>query len=110
MAPRQLKIVEVSISSVDGHKDSTDIVTPTETMANVLCDFQEILWSGSTLSVITLNNLGDTSIALTQGQQVGSVEPAEIVSRNDPVFSDIETQVLLCHAKNETEQIQELTL
>ena len=57
----------------------------TEDMANVLCDFQEMLWSGSTQFKIVFNNWGTEPLTLAEGQQVGSVEPADIVPENDPL-------------------------
>ena len=80
--------------------DDIGVVTPTEDMASVMCDFQEMLWSGSNQFKIVLNNWGTKSLSLAKGQQVGSVEPADIVPEDDPVWEDTEVQVLLCKANH----------
>ena len=48
MAPRQSKTVEVNATPMDSGEDDIGVVTPSETVANVLYNFQEILWAGST--------------------------------------------------------------
>ena len=80
----------------------------TEDMANVLCDFQEMLWSGSTQFKIVFNNWGTEPLTLAEGQQVGSVDPTNIVPENDPLWEDTEAQVLLCQARTEAERSAEV--
>ena len=70
-------------------------------MANLLCDFQETLWSGSTQFLVILDNLGNEPAALLKGQQVGTVE-------EDSVWVESGTQVLLCQASNQTERNNQL--
>ena len=48
MAPRQSKTVKVNATPIDSGEDDIDVVIPRKTVANVLCNFQEILWAGST--------------------------------------------------------------
>ena len=97
----QSKVVQVNITSCKG---DIGVVTPIGDLANALCDFQETLWSGSTQFKITLNNWGIEPLTLSEGQQVGSVELADIVPEDDPVREDSEAQVLLCQATNEAEE------
>ena len=47
MAPRESKTVEVNATPMDSG-DDIGAVTPSETVANVLCNFQDILCAGST--------------------------------------------------------------
>ena len=108
MAPRQSKVVEVSAAPMDSGEDDIGVVTPSETVAYVLCDFQEILWAGITRFWITLNNWGNESVTLTKGQQVGSVEPAVVISENDPVWAELSTAVLMCQASSETKRNKQL--
>ena len=105
LTPGQSKVVHVNVTSC---KDDIGVVTPIGDLANALCDFQETLWSGSTQFKITLNNWGMEPVILPEGQQVGSVELADIVSEDDPVWEDPEAQVLLCQATNEAERREEL--
>ena len=84
------------------------MVTPSKTVANVLCNFQEILWASSTRFWITLNNWGNESVTSTKGKQVGSVEPAVVVLENDPVWAESSMAVLLCQTRGETERNKQL--
>ena len=52
LTPGQSKVVQVNATSCKGH---IGVVTPTGDIANALCDFQEMLWSGSTQFKIILN-------------------------------------------------------
>ena len=74
ISPRESKTVEVNTTPMD----DIGVVTPSETVANVLCNFQ----SGPAVQYFelhTLNNWGNELVTLTKGQQVGSVEPAVVV-------------------------------
>ena len=105
LTPGQSKVVQVNVTSCKG---DIGVVTPIGDLANALCDFQETMWSGSTQFKITLNNWGIEPLTLPEGQQVGSVELADIVPEDDPVWEDSEVQVLLCQATNEAERREEL--
>ena len=78
-------------------------------MANILCDFQETLWTGTDKFLVTLNNWGDEPVGLVKDQQVGTVESATIVPKEDPVWTESETQVLLCKASIQAERISQLS-
>ena len=93
---------------MNGCEDEIGVMTPTESMANILCDFQEIMWSSSTRFVVTINNWGTEPVTLTKDQQVGSVEPAVLVSEDDPVWEDSETQVLMCQTRSMSERYEQL--
>ena len=54
IAPR---IVEVSIPQEDDSLD-VGVLTPTNDLANQLCDFPKVLWNGATKAVISLSNWG----------------------------------------------------
>ena len=68
---------------MDSGEDDIGVVIPSKTVANVLCNFQEILWASSTRFWITLNNWGNESVTLTKGKQVRSVEPAVVYSTGE---------------------------
>ena len=104
LAPRQSKTVEVNTTALTDCEDDIGVATPTEDMANIWCDFQETLWTGGKKFLVTLNNWGNEPVCLTKGQPVGTVEPATIVPKEDPVWTESETQVLLCQASNQTER------
>ena len=108
VAPRQSRMVEVSIPQVDQDNLDAGVLTPSENMANMMCDFPEILWAGATKAVIAINNWGPEPVTLAKGQQVGRVEPAVIVPEDDPVWEDSSVQVLLCQDKNDPARLQKL--
>ena len=56
----------------------------------------------------TLNNLGNESVALTKGQQIGSVETVVVVPENDPVWAESSMAVLLCQTKSEIERNKQI--
>ena len=64
LTPGQSKVVQVNATSCKG---DIGVVSPTGDMANVLCDFQETLWSVSTQFKIILN-WGNESLTLPEGQ------------------------------------------
>jgi len=76
--------------SIPHEDDSLDVgvLTPTNDLANQLCDFPEALWTGAAKAVISLSNWGSEPVTLANGQQVGLFEPAGIVSEDDPVWKD----------------------
>ena len=53
MSPGQSKVAEVN--TVSG-MDDIGVITPTKCTASVMCDFKEILWSGSNQFRVILNN------------------------------------------------------
>ena len=109
LAPRQSKTVEVHATAIVGCEQNIGVAAPTKDMANILCDFQETLWTGTDKFLVTLNNWGDEPVGLVKDQQVGTVESATIVPKEDPVWTESETQVLLCKASNQAERISQLS-
>ena len=91
-----------------GCDDDIGVATPTTDMANLLCDYQEMLWAGSTQFLVTIINWGNEPVALPKGQQVETVEPGTIVPEEDPVWVESGTQVLLCQASNQKERNNQL--
>ena len=77
----QLKMVQLNATSCKG---DIGVVTPTGDMFDILCDFPETLWSGSTQFKIILN-WRTKPLTLPKGQLVGSVELADIVPEGDPL-------------------------
>jgi len=108
VAPRQSRMAEVSISP--GEQDNLDVgvLTPINHLANQMCDFHEVLWTGTTKAVMSLNNWGSEPIKLIKGQQVGHVESVGIVLEDDPVWKDPSVQVLLCQVGNNPARLQQL--
>ena len=78
------------------------------TWQNQLCDFPEVLWTGTAKAVISLSNWGSEPVTLAKGQQVGLIEPVGILPGDDPVWKDSSTQVLLCQNKNHSARLQQL--
>ena len=109
LAPRQSKTVEVHATAIVGSEQNIGVAAPTKDMANILRDFQETLWTGTDKFLVTLNNWGNEPVGLVKGQQVGTVESATIVPKEDPVWTESETQVLLCKASNQAERISQLS-
>jgi len=108
VAPRQSRMVEVSISPGEQDNLNVGVLTPTDHLANQMCDFQEILLAGTTKAVISLNNWESEPIKLIKGQQVGHVEPVGIVPEDDPVWKDSSVQVLMCQNENDPARLQQL--
>ena len=67
VSPGQSKVVEVKAIS---DTDDIGVITTTEDMGSVMCDFQEILRSGSNQFRIILNNWETEPLTLAEGQQV----------------------------------------
>ena len=108
VAPRQSRMVEVSISPGEQNNLEVGVLTPTDNLANQLCDFHEALWTGTTNAVISLNNWGSEPITLFKGQQIGYIEPAGIVPEDDPVWTDSSVQVLVCQDMNDPARLRQL--
>ena len=45
-----------------------------------------------------MNNWGIEPVTLGRGQQVGVIEPVTMVPADDPLWTEEEVQVLLCHS------------
>ena len=108
VAPRQSRMVEVSIPQVDQDNLDAGVLTPSENMANMMCDVPEVLWAGATKAVIAINNWGPEPVTLAKGQQVGRVEPATIVPEDDPLWEDSSVQVLLCQNNSDPARLLKL--
>ena len=109
LAPRQSRTVEVQATAMVGSEHNIGVAAPTKGMANILCDFQETLWSGNDKFLVTLNNWGNEPVSLVKGQQVGTVESATVVPKEDPVWTESETQALFCKASNQVERNSQLS-
>ena len=75
------------------------VVTPIEeALASHSCDFLECLWKGENTLRVEMNNWGIEPVTLGRGQQVGVIEPVTMVPADDPLWTEEEVQVLLCHS------------
>ena len=89
IGPFQTKVVQVNVVSTPVCDLQTiGMVTPSETVANLQCDFTEEVWNSSTSGVLAITNWSGEPLAIEQGTTMGSVEEVELVSQDDPVWSN----------------------
>ena len=88
IGPFQTKVVQVNIIGMSVSDRSVGIVTPSETLANLQCNFTEEIWICSTPRMLAVTNWGGEPLVVEQGTTMGSIEEVELISQDDPVWSD----------------------
>ena len=64
------------------------IATLSEALASLQCDFTEEVWDSSTLGLLAITNWSGEPLAIGQGTTMGTVKEVQLVSQDDPVWSD----------------------
>jgi len=64
------------------------IVTPSETLANLQCNFTEEMWNSNAPKVLAVTNWSGEPLFIKQGTKMGSVEKVEYVGQDDPIWSE----------------------
>ena len=89
IGPFQTKMVPVNVVSAPGDNLQTiGMITPSEVLANLQCDFTEEIWSSSTSGMLAITNWSGEPLAVEQGSELGIVEEVDPVGLDDPVWSD----------------------
>ena len=93
IGPFQTKTVPVNVVSaaVSDHQ-TIGMITPSEVVANLQCDFTDEVWDSGTSRRLAIMNWSCEPLAIEQGTTLGSVEQVDLVSLNDPVWSDIDPE------------------
>ena len=66
------------------------------------CDFPEELWNGQKGLMISLTNWGNIPVLVKKQSQVGEIERAEFVAKDDPHWKvEFEANARVCHISSE---------
>ena len=82
----QLNMVDAPVSDLQ----TNGMITPSEIVASLQCDFTEEVWNSSTSGLLAITNLSRSGepLAIEQGTTMGSVEEMELVTQYVPAWND----------------------
>ena len=83
--------MNVVSAAVSDHQ-TVGMITPCEVVANLQCDFTDEVWDSGTSRRLAITNWSGEPLAIEQGTTLGSVEQVDLVSLDDPVWSDIDPE------------------
>ena len=89
IGPFQTKTALVNVVGAPGSNPQTiGMITPSEAVANLQCDFTDEVWNSGTSGMLAITNWSGEPLAIEQGTTMGVVEEIDLVSLDDPVWND----------------------
>jgi len=91
IGPFQTKVVPVNVVGAPvSNLQTIGMITPSEVVANLQCDFTDEVWNSGTSGMLAITNWSGESLAIEQGTTMGNIEEVDLVSQDDPVWGDID--------------------
>ena len=95
IGPFQTKMTPVNVMGVpEGDPQTIGMITPSEVLANLQCDFTDEIWSSGTSGMLAITNWSGEPLAIEQGSTMGIVEEVDPVGLEDPVWSDTDPAIV----------------
>ena len=89
IGPFQTKTIPVNVVGTPVSDSQTiGMITPSEEVANLQCDFTDEVWNSGTTGMLVVTNWSGEPLTIEQGTRMGTLEEVDPVSLDDPVWSD----------------------